>query len=379
MDVIATAMVSSLGYDARTACAAARAGLTRSVEIPFMVLEGDKSPGLAVGHPVPLLGGGFEGDARLIRLLQGALRDLDGKLTSEVLSTARVGFYLALPARERERLGLEVMAEDDRVDYVEQLGESGAIDERGRSQGILGDALRLAAFPVRLGSGGHLARVSLSGHAAVIELYASAQADLTAGTVDLAIVLAADSLISAATLRWLHATYRLKSAMCPAGVSPGEAAAAVVLARPGTIGEHSSPPARIERVFTAQSATQFLRGESPDGAGQFEVMRGLVDGTDESAGHLWLIVDQNGEVYRAMDWGRTLVRYRGTSPVPDGGPIMWYPAASFGDTGAAAAAIATCLAVCAHERGYAPSVHAIVMANSDGASRAGCVVSASEV
>ena len=54
--------------------------------------------------------------------------------------------------------------------------------------------------------------------------------------------------------------------MCPAGLAPGEGAAAVVLASPGTIGEQSAPLARIERVFTAQSATQFL-GESPDESG----------------------------------------------------------------------------------------------------------------
>ena len=163
MDVVATAMVSSLWLR--------RAHGVCGRESRFDALGGNPLHGAgggqvsrAGGWPSgALLGGGFEGDARLIRLLQGALRDLEGQLAPEVLSTARVGFYLALPSSDRERLGLEVMAEDDRVEYVEQLGESGAIDERGRAQRIFGDALRLAAFPVRLGTGGHLARVSLSG------------------------------------------------------------------------------------------------------------------------------------------------------------------------------------------------------------------------
>ena len=340
-----------------------------------MVLEDDNSPGLAIGHPVPLLGGGFEGDPRLIRLLEGALRDLDGRIPPGLFSSARTGFYLAIPSAHREHEGVDLIPEEDRDDYIEQLGDPTAVDELARARGILDAALRLADFPLRFASASDLVHVALSGHTAAIELYQRAQADLESGRLGVAIVAAVDSLVTTTTLSWFHATDRLKSAKCPAGLSPGEAAVIVVLAPGGRSRQQGPARPSIDNIVTVPSATRFMVGDLADGAGQFEVLRTLTNGSSP-AGGLWLIVDQNGEVFRATDWGRTLVRYRAIRPIDD--PTIWYPAASFGDTGAAAGALATCMAIRAHERGYAASAHAIVMTNSDGASRAGCVISAAE-
>jgi 3-oxoacyl-[acyl-carrier-protein] synthase-1 len=90
----------------------------------------------------------------------------------------------------------------------------------------------------------------------------------------------------------------------------------------------------------------------------------------------WPIVDQNGEVFRASDWGCSLVRLRAADGLAEEGVNAWYPAASFGDVGAASGAVATCIAVEAHTRRYAPLPHALILTSSDGPSRAGCVVSA---
>ena len=76
-DVVITGrgMVSSLGLDFYTSCAAARADITRSKELDyykFCSLE----TGLvenAMGHPVSILTDGFEGNIRLVRLFVGAL------------------------------------------------------------------------------------------------------------------------------------------------------------------------------------------------------------------------------------------------------------------------------------------------------------------
>ena len=179
MDVIATAMACSLGYDVRTACAAARAGLTRADDLPFTMFENDRYPGLAVGHCVPLLGGGFAGDARLIRLLEGALRDLVGQASGDLFSILRLAFYLAFPASDRERQGLDLIAdEDERADYLEQIGESPGIDEHARGRTILQTALDHAALPPVLAIAVRNMRVSVSGHTAAIDLFERAQRDL---------------------------------------------------------------------------------------------------------------------------------------------------------------------------------------------------------
>jgi 3-oxoacyl-[acyl-carrier-protein] synthase-1 len=377
MDLIATAMVSSLGYDVHTACAAARAGLTRAAELPFTILENDRSPGLATGHPAALLGGGFEGDARLIRLLGGAFRDLRSQTQPDLLSVPRLALYLALPAGDRERHGLNlILDEAARPRYLEQIGESAPVDDLARARNILDNAIRMADLPAQVRASVNAVRVSTVGHAAVIELYQRAQSELESGRIDLAIVGGVDSLLGHATLTWLQLTGRLKGAESPAGLSPGEAAALVALGGERISRRMTTPPrAHIDRVVTLSSQTQFLAGVPADGRSQSEMVRALSDGLEGSSGGHWMIVDQNGEVYRASDWGCSLVRLQGTAAGHAAAQVS-YPAGSFGDTGAASGAVATCMAVEAYERRYAPFPHALVLTSSDGCNRAGCVVSA---
>jgi 3-oxoacyl-[acyl-carrier-protein] synthase-1 len=377
MELIATAMVSSIGYDVHTACAAARAGVRRPAELPFTILESDRSPGLAVGHPATLLGGGFEGDARLIRLLEGAFRDLVGRSQVDLLSARRLAFYLALPPGDRERQGLNLIFDEEaRPIYLEQIGEPSPVDEVGRASRILDTAARMADLPGNVRSSLNTVRVSVAGHAAVIELYQHAQRDLESGRVDLAIVGGVDSLIGHTTLAWLQLTGRLKGAESPAGLSPGEAAALVAL-RSGSSNDHSTnrPRARIDHVARLSSASQFLSGDPADGQSQSQIILALRAGLGGTADTQWPIVDQNGEVFRASDWGCSLVRLRAAGGPADDGAHAWYPAATFGDVGAASGAVATCMAVEAHQRGYAPSPHALILTSSDGPGRAGCIVS----
>lgn len=376
MDLIATAMVSSLGYDSVTACAAARGGLSRAADLPFVVVENDGSPTLAVGHCAGLLTSGFEGDARLVRLLEGALRDLLGQIPGDLVEGPRVSYYLAIPAQDRERQGLDLLEDDEaRISYLEELDEPADVNEVERGRTILRTALRIAGVPRASADVVNCVQISVSGHAAAIELYERAAQDMASGMADVAIVAGVDSLLGSATLAWLHRLRRLKDAESPAGLSPGEAAAVVAFSRTDVSRYLSKPSCScVGRVATAGSSTQFLHGDQGDGAAQFTVLKNLTEGLGSDA-YRWLIVDQNGEVFRATDWGRTIVRQRAADPVFDGVASMWYPAGSFGDIGVASGLVATCMAAQAYERGYAPSSHAIIMTNSDGPQRSGCVVS----
>jgi 3-oxoacyl-[acyl-carrier-protein] synthase-1 len=379
MDVIATAMASSLGYDARTACAAARAGLVRRAELPFMLLEDDGSPGVAVGHPAVLLGGGFEGDGRLIRLLEGAFRDLMSQGPIEAYTNSRLALYLAIPPVDREHQGLNLVSDEARSDYLEQLGEAKPVDEFARAAKIVESAARLVNLPIKRQISPDTLCVSVSGQAAVVELYQRAQSDLDSGRADMAIVAGVDSLVTRTTLSWLHISNRLKGAESPAGLLPGEAAALIVLRNSRRNSTAVQPGhARIDHVARLGSPTQFLAGQPPDGKAQFEVLKSLRDISGASAERMWIVADQNGEVYRGNDWGFCLVRLQGSVGIDSGHIDVWYPAASFGDVGAASGAVATCMVTHAFERRYAPSHHAILLTSSDGVERSGCVVSAVE-
>jgi 3-oxoacyl-[acyl-carrier-protein] synthase I len=56
-------------------------------------------------------------------------------------------------------------------------------------------------------------------------------------------------------------------------------------------------------------------------------------------------------------------------------PAVWLPALSFGDTGAASAALAMAMASHAWQRRCAPAAHALVASASDGSPRAAVLLS----
>jgi 3-oxoacyl-[acyl-carrier-protein] synthase-1 len=84
---------------------------------------------------------------------------------------------------------------------------------------------------------------------------------------------------------------------------------------------------------------------------------------------IWFITDQNGELYRATEWGNVVVRLVGYSQA-FADPVLWYPAASFGDTGAVSGAVAICMAVNAFARGYAPAQTVAILSSAEDPSRA---------
>jgi 3-oxoacyl-[acyl-carrier-protein] synthase-1 len=73
-----------------------------------------------------------------------------------------------------------------------------------------------------------------------------------------------------------------------------------------------------------------------------------------------------------MEWGHALVRLLERWPAVHE-PVLWYPATSFGETGAASGPLAVCMAVSAVARGYAPAANAVIASSSDGSGRAAVV------
>jgi len=84
---------------------------------------------------------------------------------------------------------------------------------------------------------------------------------------------------------------------------------------------------------------------------------------------LWCITDQNGETYRAQDWGCAQVHVESAQRAQIVGDLT-HVAVAFGDTGAASGGLSLCTAVAAFERGYAPASLAAVISASDSGDRA---------
>ena len=369
-------MVAALGADVITSCAAARAGISRSSPIEHFPARSavDGAAEAVIGHQASLLTHGFDGEARLIRLAQGALVDLLVQSPDIPWRQRRHHFYLALPDLSRTKGGLDLVADDEarqsRMDDVAWDQEEHPVDPRAnqlRSERILQHASSQARWPGQV----ELKYVSVSGHAGGLYAFEAARSDLVRGATDVAVVLGVDSLIDQDTLEWLQVCGRLKCDGNPVGVQPGEAGAAVALVRADTPRSNGAA-AVLQRVSVASEARTLLSGATPAGQALAHVVARSWSETDAAVP--WIICDQNGEVYRASDWGHAVVRLRAEHEA-FADPIVWYPAVSFGDTGAASSLVGVSLVVRAWQRAYAPTMSAIVVASSDDEPRAALTLS----
>jgi hypothetical protein len=346
-------MVAALGSDAATNCAAARAGLRRARVLENFPMRSavDGTEEFVMGHQATLLTRGFEGDMRLVRLSQGALSSL-------LLDTAQINWY------EQEHQFFLALPDPGRT--LQNAAQRLVSENQARN--ILTRAAALAQWPVEP----TFAFLSTHGHAAGLDAIRAASLDLAAGRIEVAVVLAVDSLLNQETLSWLHQNNRLKCDGMPVGLQPGEAGVAVALTMRSGLIHASAQGVTLGEVQLEAEPLSLLSGAATRG----EILARVVEQAWRSSNtqHPWILSDQNGEEFRAMEWGHALVRLRGQNAAFSA-PEMWYAASSFGDTAAASALVNLCMAVRSWQRRYAPAGAALITAASDGIQRGALMVS----
>jgi 3-oxoacyl-[acyl-carrier-protein] synthase-1 len=322
-----------------TTCACVRAGVRRSTALDREVADTDEGQVPVIGHPV-LTASGVRGETRLLALATPALREV--MYGAAPASMNRVGLYLALPdMAARAKICGE--APPTPIGLLERL--CAAVD-------LPGNPPVVSAFP-------H----GPSGFAAALKAAATA---LAAGEVEGAIVGAVDSLCDDLALDALAAEMRLKGGDTPVGLEPGEGAAFLLLSADARAAAGRSSLGTVSGVGVAREPGQ----DAPTGRGWQEATANVVAACGSfPPGNTWFLIDLNGEERRAHDWGRVQIALKtsapGLLPAPE-----WYPAAAFGDTGAAGAALAIQIAIRAFERGYAPAACAAILTSGDDGSRA---------
>ena len=361
--VTAIGMTTSLGLDSADACAAARAGLVRLTDVdtlnatiePAMAKEDlDGIPPFA-GHMAPVVGSGCAGLAKLLALSRPALTELVGKMRRTPEGMGRTGLCVNVSdAFVESRFAEEPEGFDEEVPptYAERWARTvAAFPDRLRALCDL-DVPREALVVF---AGGHVGIMAMLRHGAQL---------IRSGAVDRCIVGAVDSCFDPIALRAYATAGILKSAANPVGFFPGEAGAYFLL-EPETA---MSARAAIRISATALSSDHpSLSTEAvPCGRGISDAVAEVVGrDTDAKAFPALFIADLNGTEGRALDWGHALVRLCSMFGEPTFD--VWLPAQSFGETGAAAGALAVCMAHRAVERGYFPASAAVVtLASEDG-------------
>lgn len=360
-------MVSSLGHDVVTSCAAARAGLSRAAELDtFSVYSEEEWAEVpVVGHRVAGFADGFEGIGKLVRLTSGALADLLEYAGLRDAKFGRTGFYLNLSSGFVRQKHAERRRAEEEDGAGEPAGEPDVVREfcRGalidRATDLNGIRVPRARQFVHFGD-----------HAGIVTLLWDAAQRLRSGELERCIVGGVDSRVEGEFLEAAVALGLVKTPENQHGFIPGEAAAFLALE---PLDRALARGARVEAVLEAPAAANEpqhrLWGDPSVGlALSHSIVATLGALPERGEGTGLLVGDLTGDPHRAAEWGYALVRVLHHFPALQD-PAQWYPAISFGDTGAAAGAVGACMTVRGFARGYAGTDRALHWLSSEDGSK----------
>ena len=332
---------TSVGMTALASAAAVRCGITGFAEHPFMV---DSSGKKMIVARAPYLGD-ERGAERLVALAANAALEALGPVSRIRDRMKRIAVTVGLP---EARPGQLEMTKTIAEQFSAALLDTGLI---GRVETI---------------------RV---GHAAGVLAIQAAQRELAAGIEEFHLVGGVDSYLDPETLEWLERCEQLHSAGPTNnawGFIPGEAAGFCLLASEAACLRYKmTVPCRILAAAVTREASLIKTDTVCIGLGLTAAVRQVLTALPESVKVDRIICDQNGEAYRADEFGFMLVRL---SEHFNGGSDFLAPADCWGDVGAASVPLSVALAAAAAERGYAHGPHYLVWASSEGGERGAALV-----
>lgn len=343
-DILRVGMVSSVGLSAEVTSAAVRAGISRFQETSIVDRRFNPLVMALVATPdLPPLAPAIEKTAgltarqsRMLRLASPALRAcLEGAPPgpTAVLLAGPEAFPEGRPAPAGPV-------------FLEQLAAQAEVKL---------DLVRSRVFP--------------AGRAGVFLALAAALEGLSARRYDRVVVGGVDTLLDLYLLGTLDLEERLRAHGIFDGLIPGEGAAFLLLARPGT-GPGGAPLSRIVSVGSAEEEGHrynkgaVYRGEGLDAALKTAFAAG------PGAPVRTVYAGFNGENFFAKEWGVALARHKKRIAEDF---IIEHPADCVGDAGAALGAMLVGLAALSLSEGHRPS-RCLVWAPSDLAARGAAIL-----
>lgn len=340
--VVGTGLASSLGT-ARQACAAARAGLSRPLSLvdrPRFDRAGSPDP--ITAHVITEMGEGFQGLGRLVVLAQRAVADLKRCLS---IHSGRVGLFLVLP--DRRLLGIDPDAPEAVVP-----------DQVVEDEFMIAIARAVASsLEIKLA---HVERIDL-GAIGTFSALSQAEAAITSGSIDLAVVGAIDSLVDGEALEWLARARRLKSSERSDGLFPGEGAAFVAFAAPAAEAAGS-----YHIAYQVEPEPAHAAWRKHGGRGWLPLL-GAVLSDVPTSDPLRVLSDANGEAFRFVHLGAVRTHLGRLGRVVAAEDM---PATRFGDTGSCAPLLALLLFLHGQERGVGKGEVGLILCAADLGGRA---------
>ena len=324
--VVGLGAATAIGQSAAATAAAARAGISGFMDHPYMIDARGEPFCVAMA---PWLPAEMACERRMAELVGLAAQEAMAAVAS-VPNVERVGAIVGLPST---RPGLQ-------PDLPVRLGE---------------DLSREVSNGVRVGNVQALSR----GHSAGLMAIGAACRDLRAGAATFVLAGGVDSHIDPDTLEWLDALERLHIPTNAWGCMPGEAAGFCLLCTAATAARHALPVlGKVASIATAIEANRINTETVCLGKGLTQAVRRVLGFVPQGERIDATLCDQNGEAYRADEFGFTLART--SEAFADPGDFD-APADCWGDVGAASGPLFLVLAaMAAQKRLRAGSAHATV-------------------
>ena len=369
--ITAIGMASSLG-DATTACAAARAGITRPRELALTFSVADNLEPLPLSGHACVHASGFYGYGKLAALCYTAINDL----------------ILSYPDCQFEDLAIIVNSPNpiQRPALNQQ-----AFAQKTPGKNLFHQAL-LEVLPQPLQ--GAPIYIIEHGEAGLGKALQAVQQILGEQQAKKFLLLSADSFLEETTLETYVLDDRIQTPDLPNGFTPGEAACALMVEPIAST--QQQPLASIYHVAVAKETYDFdldledllsmelsesdeagtdseeqeqdeveeKEAEATPGIAYSQVINEAFQGVTNKNKPWKGFYNFNGELPKAYEWGQVLTRMTGDlSTLRE---LDWEtPDLHFGHTGSASLAIAVCMAIRGASRGYLSNHNALICGTSN--------------
>jgi len=334
--IVGIGALTSVGLNAAATAAAVRAGIAGFAEHPYMInQEGDPY----VVAMVPNLNLGATGIQRYIDLAFPAFKEALDPLNNLPGNIGPIPVIIGLP---EDRPGMPDDLPIKIADRVKELSDKPA---------LIGDV-----------------RTVLIGHSAGLMALETGSKLVLQEASEFCLIGGVDSYIDPDTLDWIEDNEQLHKPSNAWGFLPGEAAAFCLICTRNTAHKYNlSIRAQLVAISTALEKNKIKTETVCIGEGLTQAVKNTLRAMPKECRIDYSICDQNGEAYRADEFGFMLARLSEYFIDPSD---FIAPADCWGDVGAASGPLYINLIACAAEKGYSRGPHTLLWTSSEGGERA---------
>ncbi len=359
-------MVSSLGLDAVTSCAAARAGIVRIGALDDLRILDEAGELVALaGHQVPLLSAGLFGYSRLLQLALSAVEDL--RRRDPTADDHPVGLILVQGSEWHRAAWIDhrrsAQSSSDTAGDVAGDERHLSADKQRAESALLTALITRARISVRPKA----QRTIQHDEGGFVMALEQAAIWLAEGVCETCWIGGVDSFLDPPTIKALTGLGLLRTPTNPVGLIPGEMGCFLSL-KQANERRPSGTLAVIETFGLSASAGKGADTDPPTSRALLEAISAACAGeTMEFA-----VVNLNGSATRAMEWGTALVQSKSRSLA--NGPATWIPPLHFGDIGSATGPASIAMLAHGWARGHTPARKALVCLMGAGPTRGAITV-----